>query len=270
MSSVFVRFPNGLKKALTFSYDDGHPCDERLINILDNYGLHGTFNINYNSFMSRWGKTEESLKERVELYKNHEVAVHGLTHPHLDTLSTPAITYEIFKDREGLEKIFGRIVNGMAYPYYRAGGEKTDHAMRACGINYGRVTPASYNFKLPSDWYNWNPTCHHKDPRLMELAEKFLEAEVQQYSLLFYVWGHSFEFDAQNNWEIMERFAPYISGKEDVWYATNGEIYNYLEAFSRLTWSIDGSVVHNPTAYTLWFTVNGKDYEIQPNETVIL
>ena len=107
MRSVFVRFPDGRRKALTFSYDDGHPCDERLINIFDKYGLRGTFNINYNSFMGRFGKTEEDLKKRVELYKNHEVAVHGLTHPHLDTLSQTALTYEIFKDREGLEKLFG-------------------------------------------------------------------------------------------------------------------------------------------------------------------
>ncbi len=270
MSSVFVRFPDGRRKALTFSYDDGHPCDERLINIFDKYGLRGTFNINYNSFMGRFGKTEEDLKKRVELYKNHEVAVHGLTHPHLDTLSQTALTYEIFKDREGLEKLFGGIVNGMAYPFYRAGGELTDNAMVACGIKYGRVTPATHNFKFPTDWYNWNPTCHHKDPRLMELAEAFLSDEVPRQPLLFYVWGHSFEFDQQNNWEIMEEFAPFISGKEDVWYATNIEIYNYIEAFRSLTWSIDGRVVHNPTAYKIWFNNNDKDYVVAPGETINL
>ena len=278
MAAVFLRFPEGKRKVLTFSYDDGHPCDERLIKIFDKHGLKGTFNINYDSFMARYGETEESLKERVDLYKNHEVAVHGLTHPHLDTISQATITSEIFKDREGLESIFGYIVTGMAYPFFRAGGEATDTAMKACGIKYGRVTPPTHNFKSPTDWYNWNPTCHHKDLQLMKHAEDFLSAEVEQYSLLFYVWGHSYEFDKDDNWNVMEEFADYISGKDEVWYATNMEIYNYIEAFKKLEWSIDGSRVYNPTAQKIWFTIRDSrrkfktglnaDFVINPGETI--
>lgn len=37
---------NGKMKALTFSYDDGNMADGRLIEILDRYGMKGTFNIN--------------------------------------------------------------------------------------------------------------------------------------------------------------------------------------------------------------------------------
>ena len=278
MAAVFLRFPEGRRKALTFSYDDGHPCDERLINIFDKYGLKGTFNINYESFVNRYGSTEEELQKRVDLYKNHEVAVHGLTHPHLNTISQSTITTEIYKDREGLESLFGYIITGMAYPFFRAGGEATDTAMKACGIKYGRVTPPTHNFKFPTDWYNWNPTCHHKDLRLMELAKSFLGSEEPNYSLLFYVWGHSYEFDKDDNWEIMEEFASYISSKDEVWYATNMEIYNYLEAFKQLVWSLDSSKVFNPTAYKIWFTVrDGRrhfstgecaDFVINPGETI--
>ena len=112
----------------------------------------------------------------------------------------------------------------------------------------------------------------------MELGKEFLETEVQQYSLLFYVWGHSYEFDRDDNWNVMEEFADYISGKDEVWYATNMEIYNYLEAFKQLVWSLDSSKVFNPTAYKIWFTVrDGRrhfstgecaDFVINPGETI--
>ena len=41
-----MRFPGGLAKALTFSYDDGVEQDIRLVEILDKYGMKGTFNLN--------------------------------------------------------------------------------------------------------------------------------------------------------------------------------------------------------------------------------
>ena len=46
MAQVFMRFPGGKLKALTFSYDDGVEQDVRLIEIFKKYGLRGTFNLN--------------------------------------------------------------------------------------------------------------------------------------------------------------------------------------------------------------------------------
>ena len=42
----FLRFPEGKAKAVTFSYDDGCPEDIRLAEILSEYGLKCTFNLN--------------------------------------------------------------------------------------------------------------------------------------------------------------------------------------------------------------------------------
>ena len=44
--STFYRFPNGLRKALTLSYDDGVEQDIRLMEILDKHGIRCTFNLN--------------------------------------------------------------------------------------------------------------------------------------------------------------------------------------------------------------------------------
>ena len=41
-----MRFPGGLAKAVTLSYDDGVFEDIRLVDIMKGKGLKGTFNIN--------------------------------------------------------------------------------------------------------------------------------------------------------------------------------------------------------------------------------
>ena len=48
--AIYMRFPNGLKKVFTMSYDDGVRQDRRLIEILDRYGIKATFNINSGIF----------------------------------------------------------------------------------------------------------------------------------------------------------------------------------------------------------------------------
>ena len=58
MKSVFLRYPGGKAKAVTFSYDDGVQQDKRLAGIFDKYGMKGTFNFcAYNNFSD-----EESLE----------------------------------------------------------------------------------------------------------------------------------------------------------------------------------------------------------------
>ena len=37
---------NGKKKAVTFSYDDGVTQDRRLVEMMNTYGVKGTFNLN--------------------------------------------------------------------------------------------------------------------------------------------------------------------------------------------------------------------------------
>ena len=60
----------------------------------------------------------------------------------------------------------------------------------------------------------------------------------------------------------MEAFLEYVAGHEEIWYATNMEIYDYITAFERLVYTADGSCVYNPSAQTVWLSVDGKAYEI--------
>jgi hypothetical protein len=86
--------------------------------------------------------------------------------------------------------------------------------------------------------------------------------------MVFYLWGHSYEFDNNDNWYVMENFLKAISGKEDTWYATNMEIYEYATAFNSLVFSADGTKIYNPTLKTIWMDIGTVLYKIEPGETI--
>ncbi len=259
----FMRYPQGLRKALTLSYDDGPGQDVRMMEILNRYGIKCTFNINSASF--------NGSDERCELYNagGHEIAVHTVTHPRLDLLSSANVTYEVLQDRVNLEKMFGKIVRGMAYPF----GPYNDtviESLRSCGIVYSRTTVSTGRFDLPTDWLKLPTTCHHNDPRLFELANKFLSDDGKMPQM-FYLWGHSHEFDSKQNWDVIENFAELMGNREDIWYATNIEIYDYVKAYENLHHSADGSLVYNSSACSVWIQArDGEPIEIGCGQFVTL
>lgn len=266
--NIFLRFPGGKYKALTLSYDDGAPADERLLDIFNAHHMKATFNLN--AKMLGEGLKEAALVNK--RYEGHEIALHGLNHLLYDSIPHATIAYETMHDRELFEKATGRIITGMAYPFGLY-NEEVFAAMKAAGVDYSRTCAATHAFRIPDNFYLWHPTCHHNDERLSELADTFLEKKFtddlyDKRPMLFYVWGHSFEFENNNNWELMENFCDKVSGKDNVWYATNIEIFHYVESFRRLRWNLEATRVQNPNAEPIWFTCCGKDYCVKPGETL--
>lgn len=275
---MYMKLKDGKSKVLTLSYDDGIVHDIRLMKILDKYGIKATFNINTGLYMPEESKREKfqgrmKLSEAKELYINsgHEVAVHALTHPFLEKLEADEILKEIIEDRRNIERQYGTLARGMAYPYGTYSDEVVD-VLKKCGICYSRTVKTTENFKFPTNWLTLDPTCHHNNPRLMELAEKFVEGKSRYISdnWMFYLWGHSYEFDSNDNWDVIERFAEYIGGKDDIWYATNIEIYDYVTAYKNLQTGIDKKIIHNPSMIDVWFAHNNKIYCVKGGETLYL
>lgn len=278
MGNLFMRFPGGKVKAVTLSYDDGVEQDIKLMEIMKKHGLKGTFNLNSGRYAEEGTVYPEGTIHRrmskdaiTELYKNSgmEVAVHGYTHPFLEQLPANLCTMDVQKDRETLEEQFDTIIRGMAYPFGTFSDEVVN-CLRACGIVYSRTVISSHKFDMPTDWLRLEATCHHTEPCLNELIDSFLEDDKNRGPLLFYLWGHSYEFEADHNWNVMEEFAEKVGNRDDIWYATNIEVYDYADAFKRLVFSTDGKKVWNPTAYTLYFNMDDKDYAIEPGETLRL
>lgn len=225
----YMRFPEGREKAVTFSYDDGVAADKKLIAILDRYGMKGTFNLNSKLFdANEWhGRMDEA--EAIAAYKDsgHEVALHGARHIFLDKIPLPLAIKEVADNRAWLEEKFERIVDGMAYAYNSYTAEVVE-ALKALGVKYARTTESSYSFAIPQDWLHLNPTCHHGDDKLPVLAQKFLEKKPsderkKREPWLFYIWGHAYEYDDNNNWDIIEGLCRQLAAAGNIWAATNGE-----------------------------------------------
>lgn len=270
MNKRILRFPMGRKKAVTLSYDDNMEADRKLINLMEKYQMKGTFNL-----IPGWFAKEGTVYPEEETYRlvtekmagemyDHplvEVANHGNQHKFMTTLTTAEMADDMLTCRKSLEKLFGKMVRGMAYPYGWHSKELQD-VLTMCQVVYSRTVESTHGFELPGDWLLWNPTCHHDDEKLMELADEFLTMDVPDDPKLFYVWGHTYEFERNNNWDMFESFMQKISGKEDIWYSTNIEIYDYVKAYERLEISADGTRIYNPSKIPVWLEIDGDTHKI--------
>lgn len=272
-----MRLKDGKRKVLTLSYDDAVVQDIRLVEILNKYGIKATFNVNSGLYLGEDAiretyKGRMKKSEAIALYKNspHEVAVHTLSHPFFDKLDTAEMIYEVIEDRKAIEEDYGTIARGMAYPH---GGynDKAIDVLEKCHIAYARTVKATHSFSMPENWLALHPTCHHTDEKLRELIEKFVEKpSYGGNAQMFYLWGHSYEFDDHDNWDIIEKFCEYAGGRDYIWYATNIEIYDYVKAYEGLQTSFDKKIIHNPSDIDVWVEVLGQDKCIKAGETLYL
>lgn len=278
MNFNYLRFPGGKSKAFTISYDDGVIQDKPLIELMLKYGIKGTFNLNSGLFKKSSAALAKdqwhirlSESEALSLYCSEftEVAVHGFKHAHIGELAQSVITKELLDDRCYLEAFFNKIIKGACYPY-GCFNHNVRLAAQATGISYARSVGSTYSFNLPTDWLNWIPTCQHSDNRLFELCDAFKAALPQREPMLFFVWGHSYQFDLDNNWYVIENLFKAIKNTNDIWFATNGEIYEYVNAFNALQYSCDGSMVHNPSATEIYLMCNYKLVNVTCGQTIKL
>lgn len=285
-------FKDGCQKAFTMSWDDGLEQDIPLIKLLDKYGVKATFNLNSglvapegHVYDKNWPFKRMSYSGNTKTFLNsgHEVAMHGYEHPEMTQYNREVIAAQIVRDKLSLEKQFKEIIRGYACPWGTI-DDRIEEALRICGVAYARTVEATYDFKVPENWLHMPVTCHQSDPRIMELAEKFVTSDFKDssvfYPKLFYVWGHSYELDAGSRWDKFEDFIKFVSNRQDVWYATNIEIVDYVNAFRSIISSSDSSILYNPSATDLYlYAVNldeilhgteGKVYKLPAGGKIIL
>jgi peptidoglycan/xylan/chitin deacetylase (PgdA/CDA1 family) len=284
MRYVFMRYPGGVPKAVTFSYDDGVPQDKRLAELFDKYGLKGTFNFNCLRLRED-NYTNDEIQEYF-LSKGHEIAVHGDMHRAPGKIRTIEGIRDVLNCRLELEERCGEIIRGMAYPDSGITSidnfstyEKIKEYLCELDIAYARTLGGDNDaFLLPQDFHRWMPTAHHNNPKIMEYVDKFIAIDYSEGKCwspsrvprLFYLWGHSYEFDKQNNWDHIESICEKLSGKSDIWYATNIEIYDYVQGYRRLVYSANGCKVYNPNLFPIWIDVDGDGLCINPGQTVVI
>ncbi len=260
---IYTCFPEGKHKVLTMSYDDGRVEDRRLVSIFNQYGIKGTFHINAGLSADRI-----PISECSSLYRGHEVSCHTYLHPTIARCPIEQVIQQILEDRRVLEKATGYPVRGLSYPNGSFSEEIVKY-LPAAGIRYARTVVSTGNFAMPDNFLTWNATCHH-NRNLLEYAQQFMELYKTQYLYMMYVWGHSYEFTQKDNWELMEEFCKMIGGRDDIWYASNIEIVDYMEAASRLQYSVSGEFVYNPSVQSVWIEIDKKIIEAKGGQITYL
>lgn len=268
MKVIYTCFPGGKHKALTMSYDDGRDEDRRLIDIFNRCGIKGTFHLNSGLETGPNGEKRIFPKEWKRVYQGHEISCHTVRHPTIARSPIEQVALQVLENRRALERMAGYPIRGMSYPNGSYSREIID-LLPGLGIEYSRVVGDSDGFNLPENFFTWKATCHHSH-NLLENGRKFLELHKSQYLYLMYVWGHSYEFTKENNWELIEEFCQNMSFKNDIWYAANIQIVDYMKAAKRLQFTIDADKVYNPSACSVWIQVDGKITEVHGGEMMDL
>lgn len=242
------------KKYFTLSFDDGLEQDKKIICILKEYGLQSTFNLNSGIFGQRqkigrignMGMLEmpdrNSIKAKLfhavnhhripedeieQVYHGFEVACHGFAHEALAKLDESGQDESIGRCVEKLQLVVGYPIVGHAYAFGSV-NEQAQKCLAKHGIKYGRGTQSSNEFSFPANPLNFSPTNWMIDKNLFENADKFLAAKPIQGDMLFYVWGHGYEFDfgtKGSSWERLKRFCEKMAGKDDIVYCSNRDVF---------------------------------------------
>ena len=250
--------------------------------------MKGTFNIvssrlikNFKSYVGDSPTDAQVLAYAKELYTGHEIANHTDTHPYAHKTPEENATYGITSE-DLIAQIntcdtfaytnFGTNTIALAWP----AGPATRRADYDTYIlpalkNNTNIKFARYHengsFDLPDDWYRWNSTCHHNDAPYF--TDKFVALENEGDLKCFFNWGHSYEFkdnegDDNLDWTMIENVMKKLQN-EDIWFATNGDVYNYVEA-SKLVEKTDTTIKNNSTV-PLYFSINGENVTIAAGAT---
>jgi peptidoglycan/xylan/chitin deacetylase (PgdA/CDA1 family) len=268
-------FPEGKHKALVLSYDDGLVHDRKMVAILNKYKIRGTFHLNSAKLGASadwlaevYGEGSQYVKpeEIQSLYENHEVASHTANHPHLFNQPDSLIKAEVEMDIEVLEKLTGKPVKSLAYPF----GDSDKHIasiLEQTAITNARTINNTYGFGIPENFLLWHPTCHNTEAH--KLVDTF--KQTADSIAIFYIWGHSWEFDGgqpYNSWEYLEELCEQLAGDTDVWYTTAGLLADYLLAMKELEYT--GARVTNNSEMALYLKKEGKVIELLPGKSVRL
>lgn len=264
------RYPEGRRKAFNITYDDGVEQDIPFIEMMNRYGLKGTFNLNSQLMYDRFQWIHESglpvrrlgPEQTRHLYDGHEVASHTLTHPWLDHLTREELLYQMGKDKAQLEAHFEREVCGFAAPFDYF-SPLVAQCAEELGFEYARTsnvtghyTPCHENFYLSSGFY-------HIMPGLREYVDQFLKCDEEL--ALCHIVGHSYDLEVLNLWDTMDGILRDVSACPDVWSCTTLELVRYINAMDKAI--ITETSLHNGSDIPLWFSIDGKTHELLPGET---
>lgn len=260
-------YPNGKTKAFNITYDDGILQDVRFVELMNKYGLKGTFNLNSGLMETEfeWTHPNGMIVKRLpptvvaNLYQNHEVASHTLTHPYLSQLTEAEVMHQMEQDKENLERLTGKQVLGFAGPF-RHWSPMIARCAQKCGFEYARTAEERYSYAPPEAYYDWAAGSYHIMPGFRDFVEGFFDTNEEL--ALCQIVGHAYDLDAENMWDYMESILKRVAEDKRILSMTNLELVRYLKAMRSAV--ITEDEIKNPSDLPLWFEWNGNTICVAP------
>jgi peptidoglycan/xylan/chitin deacetylase (PgdA/CDA1 family) len=232
----------------TTSWDDGHPLDMRVAELLHKHGIRGTFyvpgRVAPGGCCNPEGFEVLATPELRRLGAAFELGAHTLDHKSLTTLPAAEARRQIEAGKHWLEDQLGRRVAGFCYPngHHNAAVREM---VRAAGFSYGRTTE-DLRDRMSADPFQMPVTVHCHPRRRVDLARMFLgerrrrlgdwswlgrlpvflsavaedDFEARCRRLIdracanggvFHIWGHSWEIDRLGAWPLLDNVLRYAS-----------------------------------------------------------
>jgi len=246
---------------ITTSWDDGHILDRRVADVLERYGLTGTFYIARDFLDERMSETQLH-----ELAQRHEIGAHTLTHPILTEIPLAQAQAEITGSKAWLEDVTGQAVTAFCYPR-GAHNPTLQGIVRDAGFTMARtVEKFSFDsgdnpYVLPTTLqiypYPLRPLPHLSRLRgwrtrlnpfievwsrrhviklkplsllnWVSLAKSLLHEAAQQ-GAIWHLWGHSWEIERYDLWHELEQICQIVSDRQDIRPVINSQLIERVKS----------------------------------------
>lgn len=227
----------------TMSWDDGHPNDMRLGDLLDKYGFKATFYIPGRfppgGYCQKDGFAILAAPQLRELAKRFELGSHTMDHVFLAPIAPDEARNQVVAGKRWLEDVIGRPVGGFCYP----GGSYNDAVrsiVKEAGFSYARTTEDLYS-DTSFDPYLMPTSFHFHARGRKDFLRNFLKQpnrrarfgmfkatmvgagfldrlklgldHVCRHGGVFHLWGHSWEFAHIDGWAMLESFLQYAADR---------------------------------------------------------
>jgi len=221
-----------MKNKIFTSWDDGHPLDLKIAELLEKYKIPGIFFIP----LKNPERKVMSKSQIRKLSKKFEIGAHTVNHVDLTKVSLKKAREEIVNSKKELEEIIGKKVEWFCYPKGKY-NKKIINLVEEAGFRYARTASWFHTEELRNQFII-NPTIHfYPHGQIVNLAhllkEKnwtalkvylenglltspfalskiFFEKAIKENGI-FHLWGHSWEIEKLGLWDELENVFQLIN-----------------------------------------------------------
>lgn len=282
--------------------------DGKMIEILAPHGIRGTFNLPGCDLVAHTREEYRALYQGFEVANhckmhpyclkddeeysfasvpfNRETAEEDKLYPHAEIpnlyyvhlprgwrLIADSATYASLVDigKRELEEVFGSgAVSGFVWPFGEQTSQLVHQHLSDSGYRSVRRTGCTEdktNFDVPEQPMRWSYNANHLN--LLPLAAAFAALADDGRLKMFSFGVHSVDFERAEKWEDVRAFAAtYGDRPREFWYATVGEIFDYVRATEQI--EIDGEYVKNNANTTVYLKISGRCIALAPGTKIKL